>query len=417
MSDHKNPSQKITPKKIAFVHDWLLFRGGAEQVFFDLVQQEQKTFPDHVGKVFTLISDKDIIEIGDRKYRVIQSLPRWVAKPFIRASTNKDSDRRANFMSKWLDYRHLIVIYPLCMLFLSRKIKRFAPERIVISSFAIAKNIDTDVKDTKLYLHSPMGYIWANYEEYRQKFTGRKKTLFTGVAPILRIWDKTYWRFGEVVFNSHFTADRAKKLYGMTGRVEYPPIHPVFHSAQVIPLDKRDEYYVFCGRLVLFLRELDVVMALCKKLNIRLLVIGDGPDALKIKQMAAPTVTFVGYVSDVNAKRDLIRRSKGLINLAFESAGMTTLEAMLCGVPVFGYRRGGTAELVDEDCGVLVETKNLDELADAFEEFAAKKFDPDLIRQRALAKIAGENLVSLSPAPKKTHEKAGKRSSRKPRSA
>jgi len=34
--------------------------------------------------------------------------------------------------------------------------------------------------------------------------------------------------------------------------------------------------------------------------------------------------------------------------------GIWTVESMLLGVPIFGYGQWATAELVDEDCGVLV---------------------------------------------------------------
>jgi len=39
---------------------------------------------------------------------------------------------------------------------------------MVISSYAIAKNvkIPETCKHTKLYLHSPMQYIWSHREEY-----------------------------------------------------------------------------------------------------------------------------------------------------------------------------------------------------------------------------------------------------------
>lgn len=97
----------------------------------------------------------------------------------------------------------------------------------------------------------------------------------------------------------------------------------------------------------------------------------------------------MGYIADVETKKDLIRKSKGLINLAFESAGMTTLEAMLCGVPVFGYSKGGTAELVDPESGVLNDSKKIDDLLVKFREFQMKDWDVEAIRERALEVVNG----------------------------
>jgi hypothetical protein len=62
--------------------------------------------------------------------------------------------------------------YPSLMRVLSKKIKKFRPDHILISSFAIAKNI-TPISGVPmtLYLHSPMQYIRTHYDEYKEKLT------------------------------------------------------------------------------------------------------------------------------------------------------------------------------------------------------------------------------------------------------
>ena len=61
------------------------------------------------------------------------------------------------------------------MKILSKKIKKMHPDHIIISSFAIAKNI-TPISGIPmiLYLHSPMQYIWTHYDEYNEKLKGIK---------------------------------------------------------------------------------------------------------------------------------------------------------------------------------------------------------------------------------------------------
>lgn len=85
---------------------------------------------------------------------------------------------------------------------------------------------------------------------------------------------------------------------------------------------------------------------------------------------------------------ETIRNSAGLINLTKESFGIGTVEALLMGVPVFGFAEGASIELVDKDCGILVESKEIEKLKSAFKTFAHKKWDRKLISERIRGKLS-----------------------------
>ena len=57
------------------------------------------------------------------------------------------------------------------------------------------------------------------------------------------------------------------------------------------------------------------------------------------------------------------------------------------GVPVFGFAEGASAELVDEDCGVLVKSKDLEDLVSDFELFRRTERDRKLISERIREKL------------------------------
>lgn len=75
------------------------------------------------------------------------------------------------------------------------------------------------------------------------------------------------------------------------------------------------------------------------------------------------TVTFCGPVLD----RNLIYSNLDVLMMPslWEGAGNVALEGMIRGIPVIASRAGGIPEYVTDECGILVEPGNVDELASA----------------------------------------------------
>jgi N-acetyl-alpha-D-glucosaminyl L-malate synthase BshA len=99
-------------------------------------------------------------------------------------------------------------------------------------------------------------------------------------------------------------------------------------------------------------RVLDAVRILAevrKHENVRLLMVGDGPDRTSAEHLAAELgvgddVEFLGKQNNVQR---LIRVADVLLMPSeMESFGLAGLEAMACGVPVVGTRVGGVPELI-----------------------------------------------------------------------
>ena len=55
-----------------------------------------------------------------------------------------------------------------------------------------------------------------------------------------------------------------------------------------------------------------------------------------------------------------------------ETFGLVTAEALSCGTPVVAYDNTGSSEIVSEDCGMLVEDGNVDELVSAVKTIIAR---------------------------------------------
>ncbi len=363
--------------KTAFVHCWM-FPGWALNVFMGLIKEEYQEEWDISWKIFTLISEETYLDIWDKRLEIIQSLPNWISKIFIYCRNNK-----IPILSWIFDYRNLIFFYPGLMKILSRKIRKFWAKKIIISSFAVAKNISVKNAYKKLYLHSPIQYVRSHYDEYSQKIKWRKWLLFRFITPILRKRDKKFIEFDECRANSKYTAELAKDIYGMNCKVKYPKIDDEFFgtsvSSSIMP------YFVYVWRLVSFVKECDVIIRLFNKTWALLIMVWSWPDELYLKSIAQDNIMFLWRWPIWMI--DIIKNAKWFINLTKESFWMWTAESLLLWVPVLGYKQWGSAELVDDKSGILVEDKSLSTLVEALIEFDKRKRDRKNISENIRKKL------------------------------
>jgi glycosyltransferase involved in cell wall biosynthesis len=371
---------------IHFIHDWIVHHGGAEAVLKEYISQ----YATVDSRIFVLYSNQKFLSLDWHDYPIITALPIWINKIFY-------NSRWSRRFPSIFDYRNLMPLYPVLCWLLRRKIINALDMQTIhtlyISSFAVVKNIIPPYKTYSyihihLYLHSPMQYIWGNYEEYIQKLIWRKKMIFRLVSTYLRPRDKQSRHYDTVVSNSHYTAWLAKQLYWISSSIHYPTIAKQFYITTIAKEHHIRDYYIFVGRIVMFVRELDRIIALANELKFPLLIVGDGPDKSYLESIAWDTVHFIGRVDDVTTKIDLIKHARGYINLAKESCGIGTMEALLCWVPIFGYNQWGTTELVDTESGILVENKNHATLIAAWSDFISKDRDRNTIKTNIMRKLS-----------------------------
>lgn len=120
-----------------------------------------------------------------------------------------------------------------------------------------------------------------------------------------------------------------------------------------------------------------LVLTMGKKINLNQKIRED----IEIKQL--------GYISDPDLVSDIYNTADVFcITSLAETFPTTVLETMACGVPVIGFRVGGVLEQVLDDCGILVEPRDVKGLAKAIDgllnnEEKRNKFSLNC-RQRAL---------------------------------
>ncbi len=352
--------------KLAIVH-CRIAPGWALNVLKDLIEKEKY----NKAKIFTMYSTLPYLETSHWNIPITTVVPKFL---------------------HFIDHRFWMPLYPVIMKIISWKIKSYTPNKILISSFAIAKNINQCKKNiktniqTSLYLHSPMQYIRSHHNEYIHKLTWFKGRLFKTITPYLRKRDKKYTSYTQIYANSEYTRQEAKKVYNIESQVQYPEIDPAF---LLCPIENQsNNYYVCVGRLVRFVREVDTIIKLFNQTQSYLLLIWSGPDEEYLKNIAWNSVIFLWQINDKKEIISIIQKSRWLINLTKESFGIGTAEALCLGVPVFGFNDGATPELVDKNSWILVENKTSHHLKEKFKTFENTYRDKHLIAETARKKFS-----------------------------
>jgi len=307
--------------RVALVHDWLDRRiGGAERVLIELAAM----YPE--APVYTLLHDPAMSEGRIKAERVrtswLQSLPAAV--------------RRRQ--------RYLLPLIPTAV----EQFDFSGYDVVISSSVAFTKNVLTPPQTLHVcYCHAPMRFVWDHWPAYldEQRVGPVRATAIRLMASRLRVWDHSgVGRVDAWMANSHTTARRIHKYYG----VDAPVVHPGIDVDSFAPASgsERGDHYLTLSTLTPYKR-IDLAIAAFNQSGRRLIVVGDGPERARLGALAGPTISFAGHVGDAERSR-LLAGARGLVFPGEEDFGIAPVEAMASGTPVVALRRGGLTETVTE---------------------------------------------------------------------
>ena len=306
--------------KIAFVHDWLVVHGGAEQVTRELVD----LFDADVFALVDFLSDEDRHAILHGK-RVRTSFVQHL--PFARKH-----------------FRWYLPLFPAAI----ERLDLRGYDLVISGSYAVAKGVRTHPGQVHVsYVHTPMRYAWVMEDAYLNDHgigTGPKAWALRRVLRYLRNWDlRVTAGVDRLVANSRNTADRIERIHSREAEVVYPPVD----LDRFVPGSAPRTHYLAAARLVPYKR-IDRIIAAFRKLPERtLVVLGDGPERARLQREAPANVVFRGHVANDGFVRSM-QQAHALIAAADEDFGLTPVEAMACGTPVLALRGGGYLETIAE---------------------------------------------------------------------
>ncbi len=227
------------------------------------------------------------------------------------------------------------------------------------------------------YTHTPMRYIWDHLHEYLKDLNPLSRAVFRRVAHKLRTWDvASAARVDAFAANSSFVSARIKRYWRRDAVVIPPPVDVAAYT----PSQERDDYYLFVSELVPYKRA-DLVVEAFAGLDRRLVVVGDGPQAAKLRQLAGKNCDLRGRVPHEELAQ-LYAKCRALIFPGEEDFGIVPVEAMAAGRPVIAYARGGARDTVVPNLsGLFFEEQTVEGLRAALTEFEAAEgaFDPAAI--------------------------------------
>ena len=338
--------------KIALVHDYFVQMGGAERV----AEAMHDSFPS--APMYTTVALPKGLPSGLRRADIrtspMQSLPAL--------------DRR---------FRHYFMLYP----FAVENFDLSEYDLIFSSSSGYAKGVRRRRNAIHVcYCHTPMRWVWR-YDDYvaREGFGGAARAALPYLLWGLRKWDLRASRQPNYyIANSRLVAQRIKKIYGREAFVIPPPIDVQrFQMANEV-----DDYYLVLSRLMPYKR-IDVAIEACKRMNRRLVIIGDGPDRARLEKLADDRIEFLGRQPD-KIVNYYAARCQALLFPGEEDFGMVPLEVNAAGRPVIAYRSGGALETVIENVtGIFFDQQNGHSLAEAIEKFEGMTWRQEALRHHA----------------------------------
>jgi glycosyltransferase involved in cell wall biosynthesis len=149
----------------------------------------------------------------------------------------------------------------------------------------------------------------------------------------------------------------------------FPPDRLRVKSNFAWPTARREgtgDHFLFLGRLSPE-KGLQTLLAAWRNTHAKLLVVGDGPEASRLRAAAGPNVDFAGPVPQTRVA-EILRGARALLlpSLWYEAQPRVILEAYAAGVPVVASRIGGLPDLVVEGgSGLLVPPNDPDAWARA----------------------------------------------------
>lgn len=343
-------------KKVVLMHDWLTgFRGGERvlEAFCEL-------YPE--APLYTLIHKAGSTSPTIENRKITSSFLNYI--PGIEKH-----------------YRKFLPVFPKAAenLVITEK-----ADIILSSSHCVIKGVrKPEGAEHFSYIHSPMRYLYDQYDVYFGPEAPTYQRLGAKVFKNYLIdWDiKSNKNVDYMIANAHFVQDRITKYYKQSSDV----IHPFVDLKDFRPLQssspaKEDSYLMVTAFAPN--KRVDLAIQAFNKNGKRLKIIGSGQQDQFLRSIANKNIEFLGNVSREEVITEFFK-ARALIFPGVEDFGITPLESLASGTPVIAYRIGGVLETLNDKTAHFFDSVSTENLIKAVKDFEQKNFNPQDLYSRA----------------------------------
>jgi glycosyltransferase involved in cell wall biosynthesis len=337
-------------QRVALVHDFLLDVRGAERVFIELCEM----WPD--ADIYTAVYDEEGTE-GRFAGRSVYSSFLQRLRPSART------------------FRALLPLYPAAI----ESFDLSEYDLVVSSSSAWAHAVLCDERSVHVsYCHNPFRYAWNDRDKTLARWRNPVTRAFLRSA--FRRWRQWDWiaaqRTDRYVANSRTTQARIRAYFGREAHVVHPPVDTARFSQGPV-----GEHYVIVSELMPH-KSIDLAIDAFNSLRLPLIVVGDGPDARRLRRAAGPTIKFSGRQPD-EAVALILQGARALLVTSVEEFGIAAVESQAAGRPVIARRGGGALETILDGVTGCFWAGGSSELASAVLQFDDCAIDPGACTRNA----------------------------------
>ncbi|NDC48950.1 MAG: glycosyltransferase, partial [Micrococcales bacterium] len=286
--------------KMAIVHDYLCGMGGSERVFQYICEEFEE------ADAYTLA------------YNPERTLPYFKGRKIRTTWLNHFVQSMDAFRWSFPFATHVME---------SLDLSEY--DFVLSSSATVGKYIRVPNGKHVCYCYIPTRALWQTGEYFGGSWKSKLIKLF--LSYLKRHDLEAAQRVSQFIAISKTTKDHIATTYSRDSSVIFSPID----LDRFAPFEYRGDHYLIVSRLEQWKR-VDYAIEAFSRLGLPLKVIGTGKEEARLREMAGPSITFLGGVDDETLAREYAV-AKAVIFTPFLEYGLIPLEANASGTPVICY--------------------------------------------------------------------------------